>query len=59
VVAMTTRLPPSHEMAVKMYAHSLLGRDLTKESSYPISAKRRASIGPKGRHRDAPHHQPL
>eukprot|EP00669_Euglena_mutabilis_P012248 TRINITY_DN687_c0_g1_i2.p1 TRINITY_DN687_c0_g1~~TRINITY_DN687_c0_g1_i2.p1 ORF type:complete len:169 (-),score=54.92 TRINITY_DN687_c0_g1_i2:169-645(-) len=40
VVAMTTRLPPSHEMAVKMYAHSLLGRDLTTESSYPTNAKR-------------------
>jgi Ca2+-binding EF-hand superfamily protein len=39
VVAMTTRLPPSTEMAIKMYAHSLIGRDLTQETSYPTEQK--------------------
>eukprot|EP00669_Euglena_mutabilis_P010127 TRINITY_DN4909_c0_g1_i1.p1 TRINITY_DN4909_c0_g1~~TRINITY_DN4909_c0_g1_i1.p1 ORF type:complete len:267 (+),score=95.20 TRINITY_DN4909_c0_g1_i1:43-801(+) len=39
VDAMTKRLPASTEMAVKMYAHSLIGRDLTTETSYPTEQK--------------------
>jgi Ca2+-binding EF-hand superfamily protein len=46
VEAMTTKLEPSTEMAIKMYAHSMLGHDLTKQTSNPTDAPpaRRASV---------------
>eukprot|EP00668_Euglena_longa_P042640 GGOE01056439.1.p2 GENE.GGOE01056439.1~~GGOE01056439.1.p2 ORF type:complete len:160 (+),score=59.89 GGOE01056439.1:545-1024(+) len=43
VRAMTTRLPPSTEMAIKIYAHSLIGRDLTQEASNPVDVSHKAN----------------